>query len=192
MTLRLFVAWPLSESIRRDLARITEPLHAKLPAATWQRPDSTHLTFAFLGDTPPERVDAISAALDACGNANAVDVRAGDVGVFPDERRPRVAWIGVEPRASVTALADLVRASLKGAGARFDPKPFRPHLTIARIKTPWRAADIAVLREAFAGWNPPDARIDRIVLYSSRLSPQGAVHAEVHSVALGKAVGRSQ
>jgi 2'-5' RNA ligase len=178
--LRLFVAWPLDDAIRRELARITGPLRSQLPAASWPRPESIHLTFAFLGDTPADRVAAISRALDSCADAQAIDVRGGEVGVFPDERRPRVAWIGLEPREPVTALANRVRAALANAGVGFDEKPFRPHLTLARVKASWRASDVAKLREAFRGWASPSAMLDRIVLYESRLGPSGAVHTELH------------
>ncbi|HEU5162713.1 MAG TPA: RNA 2',3'-cyclic phosphodiesterase [Thermoanaerobaculia bacterium] len=190
--LRLFIAWPLPETVSREIARKTGPLRTALPPASWPRPESLHLTFAFLGDTPDDRVAALSAALDACGEASAIPVRAAGVGVFPDERRPRVAWIGVEPAAPVVELAANIRHALTAAGASFDPKPFRPHLTIARIKVPWRAADVGALRDAFRDWRSPDATIDRIVLYASRLSPHGAVHSEVHAVALGMPVDRSQ
>lgn len=184
--LRLFVAWPLPESVSREISAVTKELRTELPPASWPRAESIHLTFAFLGDTPEDRVAAISAALDACADAAAIGVRAGSAGVFPDERRPRVAWIGLEPRDPVTALANRIRASLESAGVGFDPKPFRPHLTIARIKAPWRPADLATLRDAFGGWRAPEARIDTIVLYASRLSPQGAEHSQVHTVALGQ------
>ncbi len=180
--LRLFIAWPLDDAIRRALGRMVAPLRNRLPAASWPRPESIHLTFAFLGDTRPENVASISAALDGCANENAIEVRAGGVGVFPDERRPRVAWIGVEPAEPVVALAKRVRTAVIGAGVSFDPKPFRPHLTIARIKSPWRASDVASLREAFNGWTSPAASLDRVTLYESRLSPSGAIHTEVHSV----------
>jgi 2'-5' RNA ligase len=182
--LRLFVAWPLGEAIRSELARVTGPLRSRMPAATWPRAESIHLTFAFLGDTHADRVAAISAALDACAEAGAIEVRAGEVGVFPDERRPRVAWIGLEPREPVTALAGRVRASLAGAGVGFDEKPFRPHLTLARVKASWRAADVATVRRTFLGWVSPAAMLDRIVLYESRLGPSGAVHTELHAVPL--------
>ncbi len=183
--LRLFVAWPLDDAIRRELARITGPLRDGMPAASWPRAESIHLTFAFLGDTPADRVAAISGALDACAEAGAIEVRGGDIGVFPDERRPRVAWIGLEPRERVTALADRVRGSLARGGVGFDGKPFRPHLTLARVKAPWRASDVARLRDAFRGWSSPAAMLGRIVLYESRLGPGGAVHTELHAVPLG-------
>ncbi|HEY0789229.1 MAG TPA: RNA 2',3'-cyclic phosphodiesterase [Thermoanaerobaculia bacterium] len=182
--LRLFIAWPLDDAIRRELARITGALRPRMPAASWPRPESIHLTFAFLGDTPAERVDAIARSLDSCADARAIDVRGGEVGLFPDERRPRVAWIGLEPHDTVSALAGRLRAALADAGIAFDPKPFRPHLTVARVKAPWRASDVAALRDAFRGWSSPAARLDRVVLYESRLDAGGAVHTELHALPL--------
>lgn len=187
MALRLFVAWPLDDALRREIGRIAGPLRNRLPAASWPRAESIHLTFAFLGDAAPDRVPAIGAALDASAARAPIEVHAGEVGLFPDERRPRVAWIGLEPHAPLNDLASAIRAALTAAGASFDAKPFRPHLTIARIKAPWRTADVANLREAFRGWSPPVACVDRIVLYQSVLGSGGATHTEVHSVALAPA-----
>ena len=175
--------------VSREIGRVAGPLRAGLPPASWPRPESIHLTFAFLGETSAGRVSAIASALDSVAGA-AIPIRAAGIGVFPDERRPRVAWIGLEPAAPVVALAGTIREALTAAGASFDPKPFRPHLTIARVKAPWRASDFATLRDAFRDWKSPEASIDRIVLYSSRLSPHGAVHSELHAVSL--AAGRSQ
>ena len=183
--LRLFVAWPLPEGVGREIGRMTKELRAELPPASWPRPESIHLTFAFLGDTSEERASTIASALDSVACA-AIPIRLGGVGVFPDERRPRVVWLGVDPAPPVVVLAGEIRRALAGVGATFDPKPFRPHLTVARIKAPWRAADVGALRAAFEGWASPEASLDRVVLYSSRLSPHGAVHSEVHAVVLEK------
>ena len=131
--LRLFVAWPLPEGVGREIGRMTKELRAELPPASWPRPESIHLTFAFLGDTSEERASTIASALDSVACA-AIPIRLGGVGVFPDERRPRVVWLGVDPAPPVVVLAGEIRRALAGVGATFDPKPFRPHLTVARIK----------------------------------------------------------
>lgn len=182
--LRIFVAWPLPDAIRRELGRIAAPLRTQFPAASWPRPESLHLTFAFLGETAPESVAAISSALDACAGSSAIEVRAVGIGVFPNERRPRVAWVGIEPAEPIVELASRIRAGLSSAGAAFDEKPFRPHLTLARIKAPWGSREVARLRNAFDAWASPAVLLDRIVLYESHLSPAGAVHAELHGIAL--------
>jgi RNA 2',3'-cyclic 3'-phosphodiesterase len=180
--LRLFVAWPLPEQLGRELARITGSMQKRLPAASWPRPESLHLTFAFLGSTPAEHVPAIARALDQCGGFAAAEIRLDTVGFFPNERRPRVAWAGIDPEAPLIGLASSIRRELAAAGVAFDEKPFRPHLTVARIKAAWRPGDVATLRDAFSAWASPSASLDRIVLYSSTLSPQGAVHTELHAV----------
>jgi 2'-5' RNA ligase len=182
--LRLFVAWPAGEAIRQQLGGIVRSLRDRMPAASWARPESIHLTFAFLGDTPETRIGTLAAALEGCASARAIEVRAEGVGFFPGARRARVAWIGIEPSEPVRALAAQVRAALAAAGARFDEKPFKPHLTLARLKDPWREPDVARLREAFSGWTPPAATLDRVVLYRSTLGSAGAAHAELHAVAL--------
>ena len=107
----------------------------------------------------------------------------GNAGFFPHDQRPRVAWIGLEPEEPLAALAGEVRRAVTAAAVPFDEKPFRPHLTMARVKAPWSAAHVARFRDAFAALLPDPFEVNRVVLYESRLSPHGATHVPVVEIA---------
>ncbi|MGH9458481.1 MAG: RNA 2',3'-cyclic phosphodiesterase [Thermoanaerobaculia bacterium] len=183
--LRLFVGWPVPDDIRREVGRVVATLRHDLPAASWAQPEKLHLTFAFLGATPAAAVGPLARELDALEGVASAEVAADRAGFFPGERRPKVAWIGLSPEERLVPIAEAARAAVARAGVAFDEKPFRPHLTLARIKAPWRRGDVERFRAAFAAWTPPPMTVDRIVLYESRLSSAGATHVPLREVPFG-------
>jgi 2'-5' RNA ligase len=157
-------------------------IRARLPRSAWVGRDAYHLTFAFLGDQEPDVVTRIAAALkEATGELARLDARLAGAGFFPGERNPRVAWIAVEPHERVIAIADAVRGAIAAAGVRFDPKPFKAHLTLARIRDEWKARDATQFVEAVGAGGAISFRLDRVSLFESQLLPSGAVHTELAS-----------
>jgi RNA 2',3'-cyclic 3'-phosphodiesterase len=155
---RLFVALEPPAALARELcARTRAALGSgwRVPA-----PGHLHLTLAFLGDTPEARLAAIGSALaEALRGRAAPELRLTGTGAFPDLRRPRVVWAGLEEPSEragrLAALRAAVVAALGAAGAPFDDKPFAPHLTVARPRGP-RAAVPAAFRELALelAWTP--------------------------------------
>jgi 2'-5' RNA ligase len=144
---RLFLAINLPDYVRRTIAtEVAAPLQAIAPGLTWVREPALHLTVKFLGEQPPELVPTLSDALRAVSVRNrAIEVEIGGVGAFPNFRRPRVVWIGVSPDPKLELLHHDVESVCEELGLPLDGKPFRPHLTLARVKP--RSADIATLRK---------------------------------------------
>jgi 2'-5' RNA ligase len=70
-------------------------------------------------------------------------------------------------------------------GVSFDAKPFKAHLTLVRIRDPWRPADTERFLQAVGAAGEIRFTIDRISLFESRLLPSGAVHEELASFRLG-------
>lgn len=179
--MRLFLAVPLPDAVRDELGRRAAGLRPVLPPASWPRPESIHLTLAFLGEVEPGRLDALTRSLGAVRFARFA-ASLGQPGFFPHERRPRVAWVGLQPEGPLDALAGEVRRAVGAAGVAFDEKPFRPHLTLARVKAPWSATHVSRFRAAFAALPPDPFEVSRVVLYESRLSPRGATHEPVYEI----------
>jgi RNA 2',3'-cyclic 3'-phosphodiesterase len=144
---RLFLAINLPDSVRRAIAtEVAAPLQAIAPAMTWVRESALHLTVKFLGEQPPEMVPKLTDALRTVGERNRViEVEIGNVGAFPNFRRPRVVWIGVSPDPKLELLHHDVESVCEELGLPVDGKPFRPHLTLARVKP--RSADPMTLRK---------------------------------------------
>ena len=103
------------------------------------------------------------------------------LGSFPGGSRPaRVVWAGItDGAAEVRALAAALEAALAPLGVEPERRAYTPHITLGRFRQPRRLPALDADRE-FA-----HVAVDRLTLYSSTLTPQGAVHAVVRELSLG-------
>jgi 2'-5' RNA ligase len=184
-TIRAFVAFEIPDRVRDVIRREQSALRAALPRARWTRPDGQHLTLAFLGDAPRDRLVELVAAIAAeVAGLPAVEVELSGAGFFPDPRRPRVAWLGGSADGGPEVAAAVGRAAV-ASGFPADRHRWSLHLTQARIDRGWPRAAV----ERFLDWGR-NVRIDRfscreIVLFRSDLRPGGAVYTALDRVPLG-------
>jgi 2'-5' RNA ligase len=176
-TLRTFVAVELNPRVRSRAADLAERLRATQVKASWTKPDNMHLTLKFLGDTDEGRIaDIAKHLLDATLEQQPFTIHVAGAGAFPDTRRPRTVWIGVqEGRQEICDLANRVEAALTRLGVRREKRPFAPHLTIARVRGSGPAQ--SELGQAVAAQRNFDAgttMVEEVVLFASHLEPSGA------------------
>ncbi|HUJ79930.1 MAG TPA: RNA 2',3'-cyclic phosphodiesterase [Nitrospiria bacterium] len=194
-TIRAFIAVPLSPETIERLRAPVEELRALCRKAgieaAWSRPEGWHLTLKFLGQVAPDQMQPFLDRLPACaGQYDVLTVNFGGFGAFPTPRRPRVLWIGVEPdggAASLVALARTVDEMTASLGYPSEERPFSPHLTVARIRTPPRSV------HALTGWLEQRRAdrlaamlVERIALMRSDVRPGGSVYTPVAEFMLGK------
>jgi 2'-5' RNA ligase len=172
---RLFVAVPLPpEPLAACKALIDAVRGGPLgDVPRWVHVDSLHLTVRFLGETPPDLTpDAALAVRAAFEGSRAFDVVLAGAGSFPEARKPRALWLGIQQGAAgLGALADALDPSLEPLGWPPDDRPYRPHLTVARLDRSPISSSGAIadqLRAAAADWQA-SFRADRVVLYRSHL-----------------------
>jgi 2'-5' RNA ligase len=186
-TVRAFVGIALPEACRALAARLGRGVAAlsRGPASP-VREGTVHLTLTFLGDVPatgPGGIGAVAEALAAIAFAPFA-LRFGGGGFFPDMARPRVAWAGLAMGApECQALAARADAALAPCGIAPQARPYRPHLTLARLREPGRGGDwpgaLKLLTDA--AW--PETTVAAMTLWRSLLSPSGARHAVVATFA---------
>lgn len=139
--LRLFVAVEIPRELRDALREIQNALREterRSRGASLSIPDAgnLHLTLRFLGETPGDLLPSLLDRLDrALGGAHAFELAIRGAGAFPDLLRPRVLWAGVARSERLAALHRAVADGLKGWPAPPDDKPFKPHLTLARVRS---------------------------------------------------------
>ncbi len=122
--MRLFVALELPGEIKDALCGAIASLKAQGVSANFTRRENMHLTLAFIGETP--RLAEAKAALDTV-RARPFRVALAGSGAFGD-----LLWAGLRREPDLDFLAAKVREALRAAGFALDPKPFRPHITLAR------------------------------------------------------------
>ncbi|HTY41030.1 MAG TPA: RNA 2',3'-cyclic phosphodiesterase [Thermoanaerobaculia bacterium] len=169
------------ESSRAFVARV----RPGLPKASWTRAETWHLTLRFLGDIEESAAPAFTRAFapEARAFAEAELATDGPV-VLPPRGRPRVLGVGFGAGAALDGLARLAAAAegaARSIGCAPEERPFRAHVTLARLRDPWPDAAVAAFQSAARDWEFPSWTVRSIVLFSSRLDPAGAVHAPVES-----------
>ena len=136
-TFRLFIAIPLPDSLLKKLAALQNSLERRIPSRSvrWVRPGGIHLTLKFLGDTLVEKLPDIKQALAAVArHAPTCSFTVEGLGCFPNPRRPRVVWVGVqEPTGRLTALQDVKVDLPQEAAVRVYRAAFLQALTVVGL-----------------------------------------------------------
>lgn len=179
--IRAFIAVPLPGSLLDELAALQRRLERQVPprSVRWVNPNGIHLTLQFLGDTPLDKLPAIQDALAVVAqNASACTFTVGGLGCFPNLRRPRVVWVGVqEPSGRLAALQDAVEEAMAHFGYVPEGRGFTPHLTLGRVQRHTSNREVAQVGEAVTGTpvgQLAEITADRFALIRSVLKPTGA------------------
>jgi 2'-5' RNA ligase len=183
---RLFVAINLPHEVRREIVAATSAVRDTAPELSWVREPSLHLTLKFFGEQPAERLEAIQGAVAAvAGRHRELLMTLGSIGAFPNFRRARVVWLGVEHDPRLELLHHDVEVACERIGFEVEGRAFRPHLTLARIKQP---LDEPRLRALSRAAKQTDFRTDFIIrsidLMQSEPGPAGSVYTTLLSAAL--------
>lgn len=175
-SVRLFVAFALSDEVRAAMRRRLARLRSLLPQARWVDPDNAHLTLAFLGHHPEDRLAPLGAALrDVFWRYPAMPLRLHGGGTFPQGRPARVAWVGVRAPAQLLPLQhDVADAAAGVLDWEPEKRPFHPHVTLTRCNPTWPRAQVERFHSEVQGSWGEEFLVEEGVLYRSRLSPRGA------------------
>jgi RNA 2',3'-cyclic 3'-phosphodiesterase len=169
---RLFVAVYPPPAALAHLDAALAPCTPDWPGLRWAPVEQWHLTLAFLGEVPDDRVDGLAERLArAAGRTPAMRLRLARFGAFPSARRARVCWAGVEGDVEpLRLLAARASAAARRAGIDVDDKPYRPHLTLARPRRP--PLDVSGLAAAVGDYAGPWWPADAVRLVRSHLGAQ--------------------
>jgi 2'-5' RNA ligase len=185
--MRLFIAANFPMEVLRDLNERVARVRPRLPAGSWVRAEAQHLTFAFLGERPESLVEAIAPALESSLAAlPKFEARLHDCGFFPNPRRARVGWVGLDPEARFTAIASVVREAVMQNGVSLDRSDFKAHLTLVRVRDPWPPASIELFNRTLRDYQSAPFAVEHVTLYSSQLHPSGAIHTPLRTFALAQ------
>jgi 2'-5' RNA ligase len=188
--LRLFVALDLPAQVRDRLAAVQAEIAAEGLPLRWTRAAGVHLTLVFLGATAAQRRATVEREVAAvAAHSGPLALGAAGLGCFPDGTRPRVLWAGFG--GDVEALGRLQRdlaESLRRRGFAIERRPFQPHATLARVRTPLdpgQAQRLARILDAhregeFGAWVARE-----IVLMHSDLGPGGSIYTQLFAAPLG-------
>ena len=184
--MRLFFSVPVGDEARTAASTVLRAMKRAAGDAplSWTKDEQLHFTLAFLGEQQDETLPRLRDAAAACAGQHAFDLSLSGAGAFPNPRRPRVLWLGAaEGARELEELAARLREGLVSAGFALEERPFRAHLTVARVKP---GGDRGASRALGAAPREEIARmrVDRLCLMRSQLSPHGAKHTVVDTIRL--------
>jgi 2'-5' RNA ligase len=133
--MRLFTAVDLPTDILLRLERLISSLRNEA-FIKWSPLDNLHITTKFIGEWPESRIQELDEALRALPPRQPFEVELKGLGWFPNDRSPRVLWVGVYASPELAELADQTSKALEPLGIKPEDREFSPHMTIARIKNP--------------------------------------------------------
>jgi RNA 2',3'-cyclic 3'-phosphodiesterase len=184
--LRLFIALDFPQAIRETLRDSMARLKPFSRAARWVGPEGMHITLKFIGETDSQKVDSLRAALGTIHSPQPIEMHFRGLGFFPDERKPRVLWCGLESSSSLAELATAIECALEPLGFPREGREFVPHLTLARFPSPQGIAEIVRAANVLKTQNFGSARETQFHLIESILKPSGAEYNRLASFAFVK------
>ena len=147
-----------------------------------------HLTLKFLGDVSRNRISTIEEEMRLI-EIPAFNITFSHLGFFPNERRPRIIWIGIsEGTNQLSTLAYEVDTRLSKIGSPKERRKFSPHLTLGRIKKyyPDEQASLVEYTRSKGTWQGEKESIRSFILKKSILTPQGAIYENLAEFSLVK------
>ncbi|HWB42720.1 MAG TPA: RNA 2',3'-cyclic phosphodiesterase [Gemmatimonadales bacterium] len=171
--MRLFAAVPITEPARGEIAKLL----ARLREPGWPlrlvHDHGLHLTVKFFGEVPAGRLEVIEEAVrSAVPGTGALPLRLAEIGAFPNFRRPRVVWVGLEAPPALELLQDRLERRSEAIGFAPEGNPFRPHVTLARVREGQRLPPGA-LESLDGAFEPVPFLASELVLYESVLGRGG-------------------
>lgn len=184
MGIRSFLAFELPPDIKNEVARISASLQKSGLDAGWVKPANIHLTMVFLGDMAERDMPAIISSIDnAMEDTTPFETGLSGMGLFPDIRRPRVIWLGLNgDMERLSALRDRLQAPLAVFGVEQEKRAFTPHLTLARFRRGLKDATLLKkLIDKYSDISGPEGMLDDLVLFKSELRQGGSVYTKIHT-----------
>jgi RNA 2',3'-cyclic 3'-phosphodiesterase len=178
---RLFAALETPAEIREKLSELVKALRAVDTRPKWVRMQNLHVTLKFIGEVPEAKLGEIREALAEVKMDQAVEFTFRGLGFFPQEKSPRVLWVGIIASPNLQDLAKEIELRLEKVKVPRDTREFSPHLTLARFEAEGlseklRSAIAAHAREEFGSH-----RTNQFHLVESKLNPAGAEYTALES-----------
>jgi 2'-5' RNA ligase len=190
--LRVFIAIELParacDAIQKQTSRLRQTLGSDF--IRWVPCQNMHLTLKFLGDTAVTHLDFLKQMLVREAELHSqFEMQLGGVGCFPNQRSPRVLWVGIHAPSDLTSLQRGIESGASRLGYKPESRPFSPHLTIGRVRENASLVEIQKIRSVLETVQPGNITIvkaDSVHLFKSDLQPGGSVYTKLFSTPLLK------
>jgi RNA 2',3'-cyclic 3'-phosphodiesterase len=186
MPIRTFLALDLDEAIRRHLVRTQQELDRAGAVVRWTGLEQLHVTMKFLGDVNDEDLPAVcEMAREMAASVEAFDFDVTGVISSPPTGHMRMVWVGIEdPTGRMAELNARLEEAAEVLGYKRENRRFHPHLTLGRVKSGKRIAELRHAVDTVAETSFGMQGADELVVYSSELTGDGPIYAALARVPL--------
>ena len=182
--MRLFAGIPVPPPAQLHVAALILDLQSRQWPVRWVRPETLHLTLKFFGTVQEAMAQALVPALaTASDGIGAIPLSCTGIGSFPPGRRARVIWMGIDAPGALELLQDALERACVPLGFPIEGRPFRPHITLGRV----REEDTLPARAIESLDDAPEIPFlaEQLVLFRSQPGPGGSVYRELYTFPLG-------
>jgi len=146
----------------------------------WTESGNIHITLSFLGDTDEIRIEVLRSKLKKhLDNFGKFELEIKGTGVFKKHGTPKVIWAGIETSEKLKELNLKVIRGIEESGIEIEDRPFKPHLTLGRIKQLNNTLALKDLTEKFRDTEFQKVFVSEIILFESILLPNGPVYKPI-------------
>jgi len=184
--MRLFIAVEISDKIKKKIVELINELETVDGSVKWVARENLHITLKFLGWVEEKDLDKlIEMTSKAVENFHPFNVNYAGLGTFPEGKAPRVVWVGMgEGAEEMGKLAEALEDKLSRAGFRSEPRGFKPHLTVGRIKEKKGVdnlkTNLAAIKEPKFG----ETEVESLFIMKSTLTSKGSIYEKIKEVKL--------
>ena len=187
MVFRCFIAIEIPETIRKSVGDIIEILKKSGSDIKWVTPENIHITIQFLGETEESLIAAIKESLEKIlAPHRPFCIKIADTGCFPDGRRPRIIWVGMEESQNLIHLYKDIANEMTRFGYQKEERAFTPHITIGRVKSQRNMGELLKRLDEFKGRSIAGFEVQKITLMKSELKPSGAKYYSLAEIPFGR------
>ncbi|WP_440999627.1 RNA 2',3'-cyclic phosphodiesterase [Fodinibius sp. SL11] len=176
--MRLFIAIPIPEAVKKRLLDLQQPIEGM----RWQAKEQMHLTLKFVGEVDETTGNKLRKEMTKIAHPNFSMTIAG-IGYFPEGKHPKVVWAGVKQNELLFELHEKIEGYCQNMGICPEKRPFKPHVTVARTKGTSKRAVTSFINQ-HKKFAVRDILVDEFVLYESKLHSDGARHSRLQSYRL--------
>lgn len=186
-SLRVFCAVELPAEVRAAAAAHVARLRRDFPdaRASWVRPEGLHVTLKFIGEVSAARVGDLSRAAAAAVEGSApFGLSVEEAGTFPPRGAARVLWLGLrDDSGGLARLQQRLETECEAAGFPREPRAFKPHLTLARLRQPEGAYELSEAHRRLT-FGPHPFKVSELLVMRSELGPGGSRYTPLSRHAL--------
>ncbi|HEY0703237.1 MAG TPA: RNA 2',3'-cyclic phosphodiesterase [Candidatus Acidoferrales bacterium] len=177
--MRLFVALELPSQVCDELERAIAQLKPESSGARWSKREALHLTLKFLGNADEALLPQITTALAQIHSGGPVSLHMRGVAFFPDEKRPRVMFCGVEASPNLPEVAASIETILEPLGFERESREYVPHVTLARLNSATAIEKLVAAAEPLKSYDFGAGSAGEFHLYQSVLKPAGSEYKKL-------------